>query len=278
MTVINYNRSVLDALPCIVPTESIPNDVDPAAVATPFADKLVTGSLDVEDFVSHALWRDSFALTSSLRTFYSGPTVSALWKKLAEVRQATAFQVTAACAVLRRTPNEVCWIELPFTFETSDSPPTFCQGLLSLVHNPDGSWKIWVLRTILDQLLGCNNVDVLEPDNEATELNGVHSMNGYHDEPQHYDCVVVGAGQAGLCAAGRLKALGISYALIDRNHEVGDNWMLRYDSARLHTTREYAHFPFDRTFTSEYQEFLDKYDLARGYKTWTSKFRIVSSP
>jgi cation diffusion facilitator CzcD-associated flavoprotein CzcO len=50
--------------------------------------------------------------------------------------------------------------------------------------------------------------------------------------------------------------------------------MTRYDSARLHTAREYNHLPFDRTFPLPYQEFLTKYDLARGYKDWVENFGI----
>lgn len=276
MTVINNPRSVLDALPCTLPTEYIPDDVDPAAVGNLFAEKLPTGSLDAQEFVSHAIWRDSFALTSSLRTFYSGTTIAATWNKLNKVRKTTAFEVKAASATVRRIHNEICWVELPFTFETSDSPATFCHGVLSLVPGPGATWKIWVVRTILDQIVGYNNVDILEPVAEETAPNGVHSANGEHHGPQHYDCVVVGAGQGGLGVAGRLKALGVSYVLIDRNQEVGDNWMLRYDTARLHTTREYAHLPYDRTFNPEYQEYLTKYDLARGYKAWVAKFGIVS--
>lgn len=57
-------------------------------------------------------------------------------------------------------------------------------------------------------------------------------------EPSHsdahvdFDCVVVGGGQAGLGTGGRLKALGISYVILEKNVEVGDSWATRYDSTR----------------------------------------------
>jgi cation diffusion facilitator CzcD-associated flavoprotein CzcO len=85
---------------------------------------------------------------------------------------------------------------------------------------------------------------------------------------------VVGGGQAGLSMGGRLKALGIHYIVLDKHNEVGDSWKTRYASARLHTTREYAHLPFDRTFPAHYQEWLTKDDLAQGYRDWVSKFGI----
>ncbi|KAK5240484.1 hypothetical protein LTR40_013800, partial [Exophiala xenobiotica] len=147
-------------------------------------------------------------------------------------------------------------------------------------------WKIWLLRTVLEQLEGCDDVDQLVPIQEAS-TNGVHphttdgvdgnhqpSVNGKTDSPKHFDCIVVGGGQAGLSTAGRLQALGISYVVLDKHAKIGDNWMTRYDSARLHTAREYNHLPFDRTFPLPYQEYLTKYDLARGYKDWVEKFGI----
>lgn len=50
------------------------------------------------------------------------------------------------------------------------------------------------------------------------------------DEQSHFDCVIIGAGQAGLCVAGRLKALGVSFVVLEEYPEVGDNWKMRYDS------------------------------------------------
>ena len=49
---------------------------------------------------------------------------------------------------------------------------------------------------------------------------------------QRFDCVVVGGGQAGLATGGRLKALGVSYVVLDKNERVGDSWKLRYDCAK----------------------------------------------
>jgi len=49
----------------------------------------------------------------------------------------------------------------------------------------------------------------------------------------HFDCVVVGAGFAGLCLAGCLKVMGIHSVVLERSAEVGDNWLKRYDSTRF---------------------------------------------
>jgi hypothetical protein len=39
--------------------------------------------------------------------------------------------------------------------------------------------------------------------------------------------------------------------------------------------RSPADLPFERTFTSEYQTYLTKDDLAKGYTSWATKFDIV---
>lgn len=68
--------------------------------------------------------------------------------------------------------------------------------------------------------------------------------------------------------------MGISYVILEKNARVGDNWRLRYESAKLHTIREYSHLPYDRTFDDSYPEFLTKDDLAKGYIDWVKKFHI----
>jgi monoamine oxidase len=75
-------------------------------------------------------------------------------------------------------------------------------------------------------LKGQPNVDVLDI------VNGNAKLTNGHSEESHFDCVVIGGGQAGLSQGGRLKALGISYVVLDKYKEVGDNWKLRYGSAK----------------------------------------------
>jgi hypothetical protein len=55
-----------------------------------------------------------------------------------------------------------------------------------------------------------------------------------------------------------------------------DLYDVSYECCKVHTTREYAHLPFDRTFTPDYPELLSSHDLARGYRKWATKYGIVS--
>ncbi|KAK5192411.1 hypothetical protein LTR99_010461 [Exophiala xenobiotica] len=277
-------RSVLESLPCTLPESQFEADIDFEEVASSSVDSL--NHLDRAAILPSSIWRDVFALTGSIRTFYSSESIVNAWTETCSNRQAGEFSIVKGSAKPIRIDKDIGWVNLAFTFRNRAPPAAQCHGFLSLVLDQDRKWKIWLLRTVLEQLEGCDDVDQLVPIQEAS-TNGVHphttdgvdgnhqpSVNGKTDSPKHFDCIVVGGGQAGLSTAGRLQALGISYVVLDKHAKIGDNWMTRYDSARLHTAREYNHLPFDRTFPLPYQEYLTKYDLARGYKDWVEKFGI----
>jgi thioredoxin reductase len=252
--------------PVSLPTRSIPPDTDASAVAKEFVFNI--NSLEEHHFVNDAIWRDTFALTGTLRTFYSASSIATAWKETSTRAKVGPFAIKPDSANVVRIGESASWLQVEFSFETNGTPSTACSGYLSLVPDEQGGWQIWLLRTVLEQLKGQGDVNVLE----AVKTNG--TLTNGHVEPTNFDCVVIGGGQAGLSAGGRMKALGISYVIIDKNPEVGDSWKRRYNSARLHTTREYAHLPFDRTFPDNYQEYLTKDDLAQGYKDWVAKFGI----
>ena len=119
----------------------------------------------------------------------------------------------------------VYWIQAIFAFEIGVRE---CQAIVSLVRGEDGEWGIWLLRTILDGFKGERSVDFLEPEKRVQSQNG--KVGWEEEKMNHFDCVIVGAGQAGLDVAGRLKALGgVKYVVLEKNAEVGDNWKKRYD-------------------------------------------------
>jgi hypothetical protein len=234
--------SPLETLPCALPTSEIPESTDAAAVGASFVHNF--GDLHDGHFTEKSLWRDSFALTGSLRTFYGPTAISTAWNETSSKAEPCSIAlIPQACRVARVGPYS--WVDVALSFETATKPQLLCTAILSLVPAADGNWKIWVMRTILDGLKGQPSVDVLEPvsSTNGTQkltngvVNGTSAQNGtsgHHtnSHSEHFDCVVVGGGQAGLSAAGRLKALGVSYILIDKNKGVGDSWGTRYDSAR----------------------------------------------
>lgn len=276
-------RTVLETLLPELPSSATSDQLNDATAVSLIAS---LSTLNTNILVEKPVWRDTFALTGSLRTFYTPASIVKAWTSTCATRQCQGFSFTPG----RTRPVQVGpshWVDVQFTFNVRATPAARCRGILSLICDNKSTWKIWMIRTVLDNLEGVPSVDKptwidsREENNISATAEGngtgdvhdkVNVVNYSNNEPtETYDCVIVGAGQAGLGSAGRLQALGISsYIVLERNGEIGDNWMNRYNSTRLHTPREYSHLPFDRTFAG-YQEYLTKFDLAKGYKDWARR-------
>lgn len=272
-------RTTLETLLKELPTSST-SELDDKTATT-----LVEALRNLNDGIltSKPVWRDCFALTGSLRTFYAPEAIIKAWTSTCASRKCEdLFFVPGRTRTVQIGNNQ--WIDVQFAFNLRAIPAAHCRGVLSLICDQQGLWKIWMIRTVLDGLEEVPSVDKItwidvEPDKDTSTTseygsNGTKNAsraNSIEGLAEIYDCVIVGAGQAGLSSAGRLQALGISsYIILERNAEIGDNWMNRYDSTKLHTPREYSHLPFDRTFAG-YQEYLTKYDLARGHQRWARR-------
>ncbi|MFM2034897.1 MAG: hypothetical protein RL459_162 [Pseudomonadota bacterium] len=64
---------------------------------------------------------------------------------------------------------------------------------------------------------------------------------GYTEQPQ---VVVIGGGQGGIGLGARLKRLGVSTIIIEKNARAGDSWRNRYKSLCLHDPVWYDHLPY----------------------------------
>lgn len=256
--------SRLASLPVSLLASSIPEDTIPSQVATKFSG--IFDDLNKADFDDNAVWRDSYALTGTLRTFYGAEQILRAWSETCRLQSPTYFRVSPDHSRSVQLPGGIAWIDVTYSFETVSQPQLMCTAILSFRFRPeDGRWKVWVMRTVADDLKDQPSLDI-PPCKRSTT-----------DDPltvKQYDCLIIGAGQAGLSVAARCQALGVSYIVIDKNDTIGDNWRSRYDSARLHTLREYTHLPYDRTWTDTSVEYLSKDDLADGYIKWAEKFGI----
>ncbi|KEF51438.1 uncharacterized protein A1O9_12587 [Exophiala aquamarina CBS 119918] len=281
-------RWSLENIVCTLPSTNFSTNVDYEAIAEPIVNALE--HLSADQLAAEAIWRDLFALTGTTRTIYKPGSILKAWSETRHQRLGQGFRLVPTSSKEVRLPGGYGWVQVAFTFEMRSAPESTGYGFLSLVQE-DGKWKIWILRTLLKQLKGHGNVDALMPAQGACETstrlsmpshqlhaNPATTLNGHHlavdSAGEHFDVVIVGAGQSGLSCAGRLECLGVRYVVLEQNAEVGDNWKMRYESARLHTIREYSQLPFDRTFSDPYPEFLGKDDLVKGYKEWVSKFGI----
>ena len=76
------------------------------------------------------------------------------------------------------------------------------------------------------------------------------------------DVVIVGAGAAGLAAAGALKARGCVAVALEQDEQIGGTWARRYARLHLHTVRRFSGLPhFD--IPRDYPQYIPKDLFAR---------------
>ena len=68
-------------------------------------------------------------------------------------------------------------------------------------------------------------------------------MEGQAREPERFETVIVGGGQAGLATGYHLARLGRRFVVLDAGARVGDPWRGRWDSLRLYTPARYSGLP-----------------------------------
>lgn len=267
-----FPDSDTDDLPGSLPVASVLEYIDLTVVAQHAVQQL--SALRIHHIAEDAIWRDSFALTGTLRTFYRSKPVTEAWSETYRRQGLTDFALTPKSSRIVRHGAQSCWVQAHFTFRTTSfQPHAPCSGFISLVHNASRKWKIWMLRSVLESLDGHGSVDELAPMPAVTPGTRRHKTD-IEPGQEHFDGLVVGAGQAGLSAAGHLQAIGISYVLVDRCPNVGYSWNTRCDSLKLHTVKEYAHLSFGRTFGLDLPEFLTKGDIAKGYQEYVKRSGI----
>jgi hypothetical protein len=258
----------IENLPGALPLTQVDPDVDHAAIAESCILKLNNFTPDI--FTADAIWRDIYALTGIVRTFSGVGSISDAWTDLLPLHRPAAFKYMPGSSKIARLGKDHSWIAARFTFCTSGTPATRCSGQIGMVPTSDGQWKVWMITSILEELDGFANPDYMT-------AAGVSSVRQTPENGADYECIVVGAGFAGLCLAGRLKAMGVNYLVIEKNRNVGDNWTNRYDSARFHTTKYYSDMPFTPIFREGYDYFPSGEELARGYQNYVDMHQIKIS-
>jgi putative flavoprotein involved in K+ transport len=63
------------------------------------------------------------------------------------------------------------------------------------------------------------------------------------DRAEHFETVIVGAGQAGLATGYHLARQGRTFVILDASDRIGDPWRRRWDSLRLYSPAKYDGLP-----------------------------------
>jgi cation diffusion facilitator CzcD-associated flavoprotein CzcO len=201
-------------------------------------------------FHEESHWRDLVAFAWDI-TPHAGarPIAQRLASRQGDV-QARNFKLPGNHTRPRRIRRVgISVIEAIFSFETRVGR---CLGLVRLLA--DDPAHAWVLMTSLRELKGHEEpLHGRRVDGSAysREFGGDNWADRRHKEQEYIGrdptVLIIGAGQAGLSTAARLRLLGVDALCVEKTARVGDVWRNRYHSLALHNQvalNHMAHLPF----------------------------------
>lgn len=224
-------------------------------------------------------WRDLLALTWEIRTAHGLPELQgSLTNVNPEMRPRNLrLQGNATTGVLGEFGPT---IEGFFTFETGIAT---ARGYLRLTPATEAGRDNFRAVTVLTAMValkefppfGLANRDetYMRPVEAGSEnwLDRRKAALAYCDrDPQ---VLIVGAGQAGLMLAARLRHLDIDALVVDRDERVGDVWRKRYHSLTLHNEIASNHYPY-MSFPESWPSYLPKDKLANWMEFYSEAMEL----
>ncbi|RAH64156.1 flavin-containing monooxygenase [Aspergillus aculeatinus CBS 121060] len=264
-------------------------DVDPEAIASQLVDTINTALSkgDIEAisslFLEDGYWRDHLCLTWDYRTAKGPERIQALLKS---AQLPTKIEVDRSTAL--RTPHvgaiDAFGDAQGVEFFIKVSSPVISGTGVVRVAEVKSEWKIFTFFTSLRDLvgheervghrrpLGAQHGATKDRRNWQDRRNAERNLEG---EPPAV--LIIGAGQAGLTVAARLKMLGVESLIVDEADRVGDNWRKRYHQLVLHDPVWMDHLPYVPfppgwpVFTpkDKFAEFLECYVKLLELNVWT---------
>ncbi|KAF7557274.1 hypothetical protein G7Z17_g775 [Cylindrodendrum hubeiense] len=273
------------------PPKSI--SADPGAIVAQVAGKF-NQALEKQDFAAlsglfaeDSFWRDHLALSWDFRTVQGQNNIEAFLNGFSSTETGVRLKSIAVDASSpARKPQksfldadqEVSCLQFCFTLKTTFGTG---EGLGRLIEVGSNDWKIFTLYTRLQELDG-HEENTFNQRPKGVEHGGKPGRKNWADrrtsEVKYNDgtepeVLIIGAGQAGLTIAARLKALGINSLMVDKNDQVGDNWRNRYHQLVLHDPVWYDHLPYIR-FPPQWPIFTPKDKLADFFASYVNLLEL----
>ena len=186
-------------------------------------------------------WRDVFSITWDLRTF-QGP--EKIGQFLEDKLEDSGFgNVTFKSAEYGQPFADMVWIVAQFEFDTKIAKG---RGLARLVPTPTG-WKAVIVCTNLEDLKDFpEQIGSLRnhlPNHGKWAAQRSKEKEFSETDPE---VLIIGGGQSGLDIAARLKHLGVSNLIIEKQPRIGHQWRTRYEALCLHdpVCESLAHYWF----------------------------------
>lgn len=92
-------------------------------------------------------------------------------------------------------------------------------------------------------------------------------------EPERFDVIVIGGGQAGLSVGYHLARTGVSFVILDAHERIGDAWRQRWDSLRLFTPARFCAIDGWR-FPASPDSFPTKEEMADYLEAYAARFGL----
>ena len=214
-------------------------------------------------FAPESYWRDLVTFTWNIKTLESQAQIRAML-------EATLDRVQPSNWAIEGEASEIGGVvEAWFSFETGVARG---RGHLRL---KDG--LCWTLLTSMVELKGFE-----EKKGERRNAGAEHGVQpgrkswaelraeeeaalGTTQQPQ---VVIIGGGQGGIALGARLKRLGVSTIIVEKNKRPGDSWRNRYKSLCLHDPVWYDHLPY-LPFPDDWPVFSPKDKIADWLEAYT---------
>jgi putative flavoprotein involved in K+ transport len=217
-------------------------------------------------------WRDVLALTWDVHTFYGAGQVRDALAAWLDLAKPSGLRLSEQAPPRRVVRAGITVIEALVDFEVAAGRG---RGVIRLVELGDsGELAGRTLLTALDELADVPERPGGGPGRAASFHRDFAAPNWLDSriEDARYDdrdpaVLVIGAGQAGLATAARLRQLGVDTLLVDRHARVGDNWRLRYHSLVLHNEVWANHLPY-LPFPQTWPTYIPKDMLADWFEAY----------
>jgi len=188
----------------------------------------------IDLFYPASYWRDTLPLTWDFRTFSGIADIKTFLDARLKLSQLNTFKLKEESIVFQQLFPDLAWIHFEYTFQVGDVGLASAIG--RLLPTSDGEWKAFMMYTNLEDLkhfpekIGHNR-------DRASMRHGLWASQREKEvafEDSEPVAVIVGGGQSGLDIAARLKMLGISHLVVEKNERIGDSWRNRYKALCLH--------------------------------------------
>lgn len=206
-----------------------------------FAQALEAGDKDAATglFPEDCYWRDLLAFTWNIRTMEGRPAIRAMLAETLARTRPSAWRIAGEAT----TDGGVT--EAWFTFETAvargEGHIRLVDGRCRTLFTAMSDLKGFEERKGATRPLGVRHKAARDRETWSEARRREETALGTAEQPY---CVIVGGGQGGMALGARLRQLGVSTIILEKNARAGDSWRNRYRSLVLHDPVWYDHLPY----------------------------------